>query len=806
MFRNKTRAPHVIGLLLALPLYCFGAGGPQSAAPAPPPNAAPAAAASPQTQTSTTFTPPLPANSNIRITKVAQPPSLDDFAGMKPATPLAESMAKVDVFTQRDPKEGAPAQQRTEAYLGYDDKNLYVVWLCFEKEPKKIRSMLARRDTIGPEHDEVQLYLDTFNDRRRAYGFMANPLGVQFDYIWTDYNGYDTSYDTVWDSKGKVTETGYMVWMSVPFKSLRFYKQSEQTWGIILQRVVPHDSDNSFYPFVSRKIQGRLTQEAHVTGLKDIRPGRNIQLTPYAIARNFKAIDARDPSKPFFTQNVLGGDAGLDAKVILHDSLVLDMTFNPDFRQVESDEPQTTVNQRFEVFFPEKRPFFQENANFFTTPINLYFTRRIIDPQFGLRLTGKLGEWNLGLLSIDDQAPGRIVPDDDPNRRKRAFFNIARITRDIGKQSHIGVLYADREFSADAASSCGANICQANSNRVGGVDAHFQVGEHINFEGQMVESSTDYADGSHLAGPSSQGYFEYSTRKIEYNVLYQDTSAGFLTMTGFFRRPDIRRESHFFAYRDYHENKWLQWWGPQVFHLAAWDHQGNILGYDWEPGITAVFKANTDLGIVWGAATEKLRPQDFGPPLTSDFYVSKPYWYAWFDSSYFKRLAVHGNIQLGKAINFDPPAGQLPFLANETNAFLLVTVRPFGNLTVDNTYLIERLTNRGDDRAILNFHVFRSKWNYQFTKELSVRTIFQYTSLVAHPGLSGLSNNKQFNADFLISYLIHPGTAIYLGYNSDLQTIDRVGIENHTGIFPTRNRFLNDGRQLFVKISYQFRY
>src|SRR4029079_7722115 len=148
----------------------------------------------------------------------------------------------------------------------------------------------------------------------------------------------------------------------------------------------------------------------------------------------------RDPSRPFFTQNKLGGDAGLDAKVILHDSLVLDLTFNPDFRHVESDEPQTTVNQRFEVFFPEKRPFFQENANFFTTPINLYFTRRIIDPQFGMRLTGKLGQWNLGLLSIDDQAPGRIVPDYDPNRRKRAYFNIARITHDIGKQSHLGVL------------------------------------------------------------------------------------------------------------------------------------------------------------------------------------------------------------------------------------------------------------------------------------------------------------------------------------------------------------------------------
>jgi hypothetical protein len=785
---NKTRTHAVVVVaLLALPLFCQDA-----------PPAKQAGAAAPSAVRATA--------APLHVPKLTQAPALEDFEGMKPATPLAQQMTKIDVFLQLDPKEGAPAQERTEAYLGYDSKNFYVVWLCFDREPKKIRALLARRDTIGPEHDEVQLYLDTFNDRRRSYGFMANPLGVQYDYIWTDNNGYDASYDTVWDSKGKVTDLGYVVWMAIPFKSLRFYKQPDQTWGILLQRVIPHHNDNSFYPALTRKIQGRLTQEAHITGLSGITPGRNIQLTPYAIATNTKFIDQRDPSRPYFRSNSLGGDAGLDAKVILHDSLVLDMTFNPDFRQVESDEPQTTVNQRFEVFFPEKRPFFQENANFFSTPIDLYFTRRIVDPQFGLRLTGKLGAWNLGLLSIDDQAPGRIVPDDDPLRRKRAYFNVARITHDIGKQSHLGVIYADRRFSADAASMCRSSRCQAESNVVGGVDGRFRIGEHFNAEFQVVESATDFADGTHKAGPSTNLWAEWSTKRLVYNVMYQDTAAGFETLTGFFRRPDIRRESHFFSYRDYHENKWLQWWGPQVFHVAAWDHTGNLLEYNWEPGISVVFSKNTNFGILHGFTTEKLRPQDFGPPVTSDLYFNKGYWYTWVDMTYFKRVAVHANLTLAKAINFAPPAGQLPFLANETNAFLLVTVRPFGNLTVDNTYIIERLRDRESAASILNFHVLRSKWNYQFTKELSVRTIFQYTTLLANPALSSLQDSKQFNADFLVSYLIHPGTAVYFGYNSDLANIDRVGVYTHTGIFPTRNRFLNDGRGFFAKASYQFRF
>ena len=763
-------------------------------------------------QTDQPLTPPagtaqvVRANVAIKIPKLDRPPVLGDFNGMQPATPLAQQMAKVTNFIQLDPKEGAPAQQRTDAYLGYDSKNFYVVWVCFDKDPKKIRAILARRDTIGPEHDEVQLYLDTFNDRRRAYGFMINPLGVQYDYIWTDYNGYDSSYDTVWNSDGKLTEQGYIGLMSIPFKSLRFYRQPDQTWGIILQRVIPHDNDNSFYPALTRKIQGRLTQEGQVSGLSGILPGRNIQLTPYVVGRNTKYIDVRDPNHPFFTSNSAGGDAGLDAKVILHDSLVLDLTFNPDFRQVESDEPQTTVNQRFEVFFPEKRPFFQENANFFTTPINLYFTRRIVDPQFGLRLTGKLADnWDIGLLSIDDQFPGRVVPDWDPIRRKRAFFNIGRLAYDIGKQSHIGVFYADREFSADPGTTCTLPACVTDNNRVGAVDGHFQMGEHFNTEFQVAESSTDFADGTHQAGPSSQAYAEYSTRAVEYNVLYQDTSAGFLTETGFFRRPDIRRESHFFSYKDYHET-WLTWWGPQLFHVAAWDHTGNLLEYDWEPGFAFTFKANTDFGIVHGFQTEKLRPQDFGPPVTSDLYFNKGYWYGWLDTTYFKWFAIHANMQLGKAINFEPPALQLPFLSNETNVNLQVTLRPFGNLTVDNTYILERLRDRATGLSILNFNVIRSKFNYQFTKELSVRTIFQYSSTIANPLLSSLENGKQFNADFLITYLLHPGTAVYVGYNSDLQNLDRLAIYNHTGLFRTRNSFLEDGRQFFVKLSYQFRY
>src|SRR5207237_3477748 len=197
----------------------------------------------------------------------------------------------------------------------------------------------------------------------------------------------------------------------------------------------------------------RRSHEANLTDCKDISPRRNMHFIPYVESRTFRSLDTRDPAQPRFDSASFQGKAGLDAKFVFLDSLVLDATINPDFAQVESDEPQNTVNQRFAVFFPEKRPFFMENSNFFEAPLvaigflqpRLVFTRRIADPTFGVRLTGKQGPWNLGFLIADDRSPGVIVPDNDPLHGQRAYFAIGRVIRDLGRQSRIGAVFTTRE-------------------------------------------------------------------------------------------------------------------------------------------------------------------------------------------------------------------------------------------------------------------------------------------------------------------------------------------------------------------------
>jgi len=446
-------------------------------------------------------------------------------------------MVKVTGFIQRNPHNGDLASQRTEAYLGYDEKNLYVVFVCFD-DPAKVRARMSRREDIFDD-DTVEIMLDTFHDRRRAYAFQTTPLGVQWDAIWTevpheDNTGstanFDPSFDTVWHSNGKLTSRGYVVWMAIPFKSLRFSPAREQSWGIILYRGILRENEDDFWPEISRSVEGRLAQGATAGGLEDISPGRNMQFIPYGVLRSFRALDTRDPTAPRFDHRDAEFRGGIDSKFVLHDNLVLDVTANPDFSQVESDEPQITVNQRFEVFFPERRPFFLENSDYFKTPIDLFFTRRIGDPQFGARLTGKVGPYSLGILATDDRGPGNRVPDSDPLAGERSTFAIARVNRDIFGQSSIGAMYTDWEFPA-----------ADEFNRVGGIDSRLKFNPNWTGNFEAVTSSTKNQDGSYEAGPAYKTEANYSATHLNYDATYNDISPGFTTNAGFVNRVDIRQ-------------------------------------------------------------------------------------------------------------------------------------------------------------------------------------------------------------------------------------------------------------------------
>jgi len=341
------------------------------------------------------------------IPRVHRAPKLEDFLGNQPR----EAELTVTDFRQNSPGDGTPATEPTTAYLSYDGKNLYVVFVC-QDQSGAVRAHLSRRE--GSDQDDgVGVLLDTFRDFHRAYYFFSNPLGVQTDAIYTEGQGYDFSFDTLWGNSGRMTKNGYVVFFAIPFKSLRFSHGPEQTWGVALYRTILRKSEYDYWPYLTQRVEGLTQQFAPVGGIENVSPGRNIQLIPYGLLAGDHFLNQPNPPSPATPPTFLDKfehRAGLDAKFVVKDSLSFDVTLNPDFSQVESDDPQVTVNQRFEVVFPEKRPFFLENNGYFSTPENLFFSRRIVDPEFG-----GVGEIAMGIELHDvDVVDAALMPDFSP--------------------------------------------------------------------------------------------------------------------------------------------------------------------------------------------------------------------------------------------------------------------------------------------------------------------------------------------------------------------------------------------------------
>jgi hypothetical protein len=751
---------------------------------------------------------------SIKIPRLASPPKIDDFLTMAPSPAWQGKLAKVQGFRQRVPSDGAPASEKTEAYFGYDDKNLYAIFVCFDRDPHQVRARMSRREDVFDD-DFVELMLDTFHDQRHAYAFFTNPVGVQADAFFTEGPdlelSFDMSFDTVWNSAGRVTDRGYVTWMAIPFRSLRFASSDPQTWGIMLARDIPRKNEKQFWPQNSSRILGRLNQAGQATGMEKISPGRNLQLIPYAIGRSFKELDLTNPSEIFYSQRKAFGQVGLDAKLVLKDKFVIDATINPDFSQIESDQPQITVNQRFEVLFPETRPFFQENANYFQTPIDLVFTRRIADPKWGVRLTGKDGPWAAGFLVADTTSPGEQVDSRNPLFGRHALFTVGRVSRDLGSQSSIGLLYADREVNGFY-------------NRVGGVDGRFKLNENWALTAQGAFSATINPEdgtfnqfsttGSYQAGNAAEVTLQRDGHKLHYFLDYADRSPNFRTLTGFDPQQDIRSLEQRLHYTFRPEGKHLISWGPILETFQNFDHEGNRINSGYFPSLRVELIGQTFLTVLYAQEMERLRPQDFSTLTNIQKYVRHTTEFT-IDTNFLKKATLHADYRFGTRVNYDAPNEQVlpqfpvtPFLARRTSANVNITVRPTHSLKIDNTYIMFRLRSLNGPFGAMNNHILRSKWNYQFTKELSFRFIGEYNTVLANPYFTSLQTTKNFNADFLITYLVHPSTAVYVGYNSNLENLtlplgtDSGGQLLHAPGGP----LLNDGRNFFVKASYLYRF
>jgi hypothetical protein len=745
-------------------------------------------------------------SSTASVPLIDAPLRLADFAGMEPRADLRDKLTHLQHFIQNTPADGKPATEPTEVWLARTRTTLYVVFLCFDSHPELIRSHLARRENILKD-DYVTVALDPFQDRRIGVEFQVNPAGVQADAAYSEANGTDYSYDQVWDSDARITKKGWMAIIALPFRSLRF-PPTGKDWGVVFYRNFPRNSENDWWPRVSANVSGMLSQEGTLRGIEGVTGSHNVQINPYALAQNEHTLQTIDPNNPYFSTRHFEGTAGGEVKAIVHDSIVLDATVNPDFSDVESDQPQFTVNQRYPVYFPELRPFFLENANYFATPIQLLYTRNIIRPEFGARVTGKVGKISIGLLAIDDREPGQTVPSTDPLYGQRAGFFVARVAQDSGKGSSVGAIYTDEEFGG-------------GWNRIGGIDFTWRADSKWTVFGQAVESSTHPSNeksvafvfpSQYTAGPASYLEVNRSAHSFNLDSTFKDFSTGFSSQVGFIQVTDYRGDQTHATYQWFPKHSVIQSIGLETNQNIAFDHQGNRIYHYSQFDPFLLLPRNIVIAPIGGQNSDTLGPQN-GYALAHNRNFTENYGGFVARGQPFAQMNFNVVVQRSGNVNYYPLAGSSPFLLSEQTVQALVTVNPLKQLTMDNTYLLDRNFNAHSNDFVYESQVFRTKINYQFTRALSARAIVKYDSTLANPLQTSLERTKQVQTQALLTWLPYPGTAIYLGYNNDLQNLNHMLCTRKGGtcdpsmpVLPRGPGYLDDGRQIFLKASYLFRF
>ena len=477
----------------------------------------------------------------IRVLHVTEPIKIDGRLD-EPSWWQAEMATD---FRQQEPNEGEPASEKTEVRVLFDDKNLYVGVHAFDSEPSRINARELVRDATFSNDDKVEILLDTYHDRRNAYRFTVNPLGTQQDALITD-EGRDInlSWDAPWISAGRIDNTGWTVEISIPLTTLRFTEGAD-AWGLNFARMIRRKNEETLWTSWQRSFGlERVSQAGELAGVEQIKRRRLREVKPYASGGWREGVPLI--GEPGFDAGVQA-KAGLEvAKIGITPSLTAEFTVNPDFGQAEVDTQVVNLT-RFSVFFPEKRDFFLENAGIFlfgrAEANQLFFTRRIgltdegapVPIDYGAKITGKIGPYNVGFFQVQTRKLGEQL---SPFRVPRQQFTIARVKRDILERSYIGAMFVNRQGATSASGT--------EYNRGAGIDAEFNLTDHYQLKAFLMGTATPGGRSSFLSGRVDSRFENDLWRFI---TVYEDIGSNFNPEVGFIERKDIRQYFGQLAYK-----------------------------------------------------------------------------------------------------------------------------------------------------------------------------------------------------------------------------------------------------------------
>jgi hypothetical protein len=732
--------------------------------------------------------------------------------------------ARLTGFHQYQPVDGRAADEKTETRVFYSQDAIYFAVVASAKNPSSIRATIADRDNLGND-DRVTVYLDTFNDRRRAYFFIVNPLGAQGDGVRTEgaasagniFGGnVDKNPDFRFDSKGQVTDSGYVVEIRIPFKSLRFPTSEPQTWGINVVRNVAATGFEDTWTDARRATASFLSESGTLTGISKIERGITTEVQPFVTAQ----LNGARTSAGGFDRDDVNPDAGVNFKVAFP-AITLDATVKPDFSQVESDAGLVSVNERFALFFAEKRPFFLEGIERLNTPNQLVYKRTIATPVAGAKVTGKFGPVSLAYLSALDntrcpEVVGDILlPDRDCDK---ALFNIARLRRDFGGNSTMALTLTDRRAGD-------------TTNTVIASDVRYVFGRMYYFETQGGVSHTRderlFGTTKARMAPIWKAELDRTGRRWGFNYQFNGLDDEFVSRAGFVNRTGIINLRAFNRISFYGKP------GARLESLVMFSGPSRIWLYD-NFSLPDAYEGQESANLMfrfrggWNASLNTSRNFfTFDQRTYGGLYVIGPadglVPYVPPDDQLSGLMQTNVTVSTPTFQKFNASTtiarNQVPIFAEgsegrETRVTGSLTLRPTRTIRGEGSLQFSQLDREVDGSEYARTTIPRLKVEYQPTRALFFRVVSQYQSqrtsglrtptgaqilLQTGSALSG-GENGTLQTDWLVSYEPTPGTVAFFGYGD------------------TRDGFLDDGTTtskltdlqrrsdgFFVKVAYQWR-
>jgi len=707
----------------------------------------------------------------FQVARAATPPKIDGVLDDQVWT--QEALALGD-WVSYNPLQGEKmtADFRTDVRIAYDDRSLYFAFHCFDNEPDRIRTTVSRRDSSFND-DWIAISLDSAGTGQTAYHLFSNPSGSQMDALNTSASGEQFDADVVWYSVGKVTADGYVVEVEVPLQSLRFSGGDRVRMGLVFFRKISRTGVSYSWPAMPPG-QWVFDIPAHLL-FNNLKPRRVMELLPsltYGINQARPESDTWDRADG--TANV-----GVSGKLGITSNITLDGTINPDFSQVESDAFQIEVNQRFPIFYSEKRPFFMEGMGLFNIagasgPGNLrtaVHTRRIVNPFWGAKVTGTAGKTTFGLLDALDESPEDVGDRGAAVADRNKLFTIARATYALRRSDYVGAIVTDTEHAG-------------RHNRVVGGDASIKPSAPQQLSATFLASQTAPASGGDTTGTASQVSYSYSTREFSWQGQVEHYDRAFQMDTAFYNRTGFTDGWSYGELNFYPKGKtniWLRKITPSYFVKFGHDEVQDGNEDSESVSLRFTFTRQGSFQVGYGRGHEPWLGRRFDTGGGINLFGS---------AQAFRWLNAYGGYNQGREIYYDRVD---PFQGFSRGSFFGLTLQPNQHFSQSMDGNLVRFDRASSRQRVFSVNIVNLKTTYQFDKHFFVRGLTQFDS-----------SSHRLLLDLLASYEFVPGTVAHAGYGSLYEK--RVGQGASASLDAAAERYLTVNRGLFFKVSYLRRF